>query len=368
MESEERVSAGPQAQVDAELPVTHEGAMASGKRPPVSGRQVFSTTIFVVTVLLALLIGLGIGYLIWGVNAPMATVLPMVMPDGHGGVVTAPAEARAAGSAAAASTIGPAASSLSEIATSLPQSYTLPIRYGALGPKLVQAGVIDLPAFVQVLRGSNDPLLPEEEAIVHDGSDARVTIDRNNAHFLLNFFWAVGLANRNALLRDGPLQQKSAGKVEQYASTGGWTLATKPIAAILGAVPLFDLTAAQQERLETVAGAVYRPCCGNSTAFPDCNHGMAMLGILELMAANDATAEEMFTAAKYLNTFWFPEQMAEVTAYFKLTQNTDYQAIDPKRMVGQDIASANGFQSVHQWLADNGQLIAPATGGASCGT
>ena len=76
-----------------------------------------------------------------------------------------------------------------------------------------------------------------------------------------------------------------------YASTGGWTLAAKPIMEVFASLPLIKLTAEQQERLQKVAEATYRPCCGNSTAFPDCNHGMAMLGMLELMAANDASEE-----------------------------------------------------------------------------
>ena len=49
---------------------------------------------------------------------------------------------------------------------------------------------------------------------------------------------------------------------------------------------------------ERAAPFVYRPCCDNATHFPDCNHGMAMLGLLELMAAQGASEEEMFAAAR----------------------------------------------------------------------
>jgi hypothetical protein len=48
----------------------------------------------------------------------------------------------------------------------------------------------------------------------------------------------------------------------------------------------------QQKRLEEVTIGVFRPCCDNPHAFPDCNHGMAMLGLLELMA-RDASVDEM---------------------------------------------------------------------------
>jgi hypothetical protein len=47
---------------------------------------------------------------------------------------------------------------------------------------------------------------------------------------------------------------------------------------------LIPLTAEQQALVEEVAAEIYRPCCNNSTLFPDCNHGMAMLGFLELLA------------------------------------------------------------------------------------
>lgn len=93
------------------------------------------------------------------------------------------------------------------------------------------------------------------------------------------------------------MQADGPDRIDQFASTGGWTLASKPIKTLVASLPLIDLTGSQQQRLQVVAENVYRPCCGNSTAFPDCNHGMAMLGVLELMAANDASEDEMFAVA-----------------------------------------------------------------------
>ena len=48
---------------------------------------------------------------------------------------------------------------------------------------------------------------------------------------------------------------------------------------------LIALTAEEQDLVNRVSLNIYRPCCNNPTYFPDCNHGMAMLGLLELMAA-----------------------------------------------------------------------------------
>jgi hypothetical protein len=249
----------------------------------------------------------------------------------------------------------------------MPQSYTLPISYGQLGPALVKAGVIDLPSFLRVLESSDNAHMPELKAIMTTGSDQPVTMNAANAHFLLNFFWAVGLANRNPILLEGPIQQHGAGKADQFASTGGWTLATKPVTEIMASLPLIELNAEQQKRLETVAAAVYRPCCGNSTLFPDCNHGMAMLAILELMAVQDASEDEMFEAAKYANAFWFPQQMAEAAAYLKLAENVEFAAAGARRIVGHDMFSATGIQTVHQWLAEHGHFAQPGGGGNVCG-
>jgi hypothetical protein len=66
------------------------------------------------------------------------------------------------------------------------------------------------------------------------------------------------------------------------------------------------------EQKTEVASKVYRPCCGNPTSFPDCNHGMALLGLLELMASQGATVDQMFTAAKQVNAFWLPDQTREL--------------------------------------------------------
>ena len=80
--------------------------------------------------------------------------------------------------------------------------------------------------------------------------------------------------------------QSSNGHFEKFSSTGGWTLAAKPITELYASLDLIPLTAEEQKMVEEVAAAVYRSCCNNSTFFPDCNHSMAMLGLLELMASH----------------------------------------------------------------------------------
>lgn len=249
----------------------------------------------------------------------------------------------------------------------LPGEYELPVSYGNLGPQLLAAGAIDFDRFVQVYEEAGQPLTEEQLNILKDGSDIPVVINRENAYFLLNFFWAVGLSNNNPLLKEGPMVERSDGNIETYASTGGWTLAAKPIADLYASAPLIPLTIGQQARLEEVAAAVYRPCCNNPTSFPDCNHGMAMLGVLQLLAAQNATPDEMFAAAKYLNAFWFPQQTAELALAFKVGKNQDFAEIDARELVGAGVSSSTGYRGVHQWLADNKLLPQTGGGGNSCG-
>lgn len=249
----------------------------------------------------------------------------------------------------------------------LPERYMFPVSPGNIGPQLLDAGAIDLDRFVQLYQNNGQPLTDEQMTLLTTGSDAPVEINRANAYFLLNFFWALGLTNKNSLLDAGPMVEYSDGNIEKFASTGGWTLATRPITELYSSTPIVQLTGPQQARLEEVARNVYRPCCNNHTAFPDCNHGMAMLGLLELMAAQDATEDQMFEAAKYANAFWFPQQSLEIALVFQHVKGQNFAQADSREFVGAGVASAAGYQAVHQWLADNNLLKQLPNSGNSCG-
>jgi hypothetical protein len=244
--------------------------------------------------------------------------------------------------------------------------YTLPVSYGNLGPQLMEAGVIDYDAFVSVMAQGGDALNNSQMDILKKGSDDQIVITAKNAHFLLNFFWAVGLANKNSILTKGSMVKYSDGQIDRFASTGGWTLATKPVTELYASMDMIPLTPEQQARVEEVASAVYRPCCNNHTLFPDCNHGMAMLGLLELMASQNASTDEMFKAAKYVNAYWFPQQTLEMATYFKANQKIDFVDADARLVVGKDYSSAAGASMVHQSLQSNGLLKETPSQGGNC--
>jgi hypothetical protein len=248
----------------------------------------------------------------------------------------------------------------------LPHTFLLPITYQDLGPRLVGAGAFTVEGFSEVLAKSGRPIAPRLGKILTEGSDEPIVFDHDTGQFLLNLFWAAGLTNNNPILRRGAMVERSEGRVEQFASTAGWTLASKPLSRLYSGSELFRLSAVQQARLEEAAAAIYRPCCNNPTSFPDCNHGMAMLGLLELMAQEGRSVEEMLEAAKMVNAFWYPEQSHLLALYYQARQGLNFVDIPAREAVSAAAFSGNGFGEVRAWMTASGTLQAPGGGGSSC--
>ena len=123
------------------------------------------------------------------------------------------------------------------------------------------------------------------------------------------------------------------------------------------------LTENQQALLEEASKAIYRPCCNNPTYFPDCNHGMAMLGLLELLAAQGADKAQLYKTALAVNSFWFPQTYLELAVYFS-EQGTDWSKVDPKLVLSQNYSSAQGYQTARTKIKS---LPKPPSGGGGCG-
>ena len=232
----------------------------------------------------------------------------------------------------------------------------LPVAWGDLGRQLVESGAIDREKFV-ALYGS---LSEEEKRLLEGNSSEQVRITRENAPYLLNLFWALGLANKNPILEDKEEMMNSEyGGAGGFASTGGWTLARGDSMEHYSAHSLVVLTEEQQALVEKISRGIYRPCCDNSTHFPDCNHGMAMLGLLELMASQGASEEEMWNSALAVNSYWFPDTYETIATYMK-GEGVEWSNVDPQEVLGYDYSSASGFARV-------AAEVAPRSGsGASC--
>lgn len=226
---------------------------------------------------------------------------------------------------------------------------TLPVRWGDLGRKMTAAGVIDEPQFTALYtqRGGLDATTL---SLLNSPDNGNLVITRENAGAILNLLWAFGLGNKNPILERGPMQDPQYGGAERFASTGGWTIARGNPMDHYSAHQFVPLTADQQSLVEKLAKNIYRPCCGNSTYFPDCNHGMAMLGLLELMASQGATEGEMYQAALAVNSYWFPDTYRTIARYFE-QKGTRWAAVDPREVVGAAYSSAQGYARIQTLTA-----------------
>lgn len=224
------------------------------------------------------------------------------------------------------------------------QGIVLPIEWRDLGAQMVSLGVID-PERFEELYVNQGGLGDQEKALLYGSDTDEVRMTPENAPVLLNLFWAFGLANENIILEEGPMQDEAYGGAQNFASTGGWTLAKGDAMEHYSAYNLVTLTSEQQELVERVAKNIYRPCCGNSTYFPDCNHGLAMLGLLQLLAVEGVTEDEMYRIALRVNAYWFPDTYLTIAKLFE-KRGLDWNDVDPKTVLGAEYSSASGFSRV----------------------
>lgn len=247
---------------------------------------------------------------------------------------------------------------------------TLPITWGDLGAKLVEVGAID-PVKLEVLYKDRGGFPAEYRKMIEKNSSEKVVITNWNSGYLLNLFWALGLANKNPILEDASEMMNPAYKgAENFASTGGWTLARGPSTGAgqgnamnhYNMHALMVLTYDQQAIVDRVSRNIYRPCCDNSTHFPDCNHGMAMLGLLELMASQGVNEQDMYATALSVNAYWFPDTYLTIAAYVQ-QKGIDWKDVSPKEMLGADYSSGSGYAKIYSQMATPRQ----GRGGGSCG-
>ena len=136
------------------------------------------------------------------------------------------------------------------------------LKWGDLGAKMVEAGVIDREKFPDFYNQKN------------------LEINSENSKVVLNTLWAFGLANKNPILENGPMMDPRYGGAGNFASTGGWTLAKGNAMDHYSMHRFIELTPKEQAFVEKTSKNIFRPCCSNPAYFPDCNHGMAMLGLM----------------------------------------------------------------------------------------
>ena len=220
----------------------------------------------------------------------------------------------------------------------------LPVVWGDMGSEMIKSGVIDANKFEAIYQGRGG-LNAQEKELLYGMSNGRLKINSENSGIILNLLWALGLGNKNNILENGEMTDPQYGGAGNFASTGGWTIASGNPMDHYSRHLFVVLTADQQALVDRVSRNIYRPCCGNSTHFPDCNHGMAMLGLLELMASQGVSENDMYKYALKVNEFWFPDNYATIDAYLK-TQGRSLETADPKEILGAEYSSITGYQNI----------------------
>ena len=249
------------------------------------------------------------------------------------------------------------------------QGVELPVVWGDLGARIASVGAVDAERF-KAMYEERGAFTDEYRTLLSGTSNGKLKITKENAGYLLNLFWALGLASKNPILDSGEMQNKAYGGAGNFASTGGWTLAASPATGSgqgdamehYSRHMFFALTPEQQALVDKISSGIYRPCCNNSTHFPDCNHGMAMLGLLELMASQGVSEANMWKTALSVNSYWFPDTYLTIASYMK-NKGVDWKDVNPQEILGINYSSASGYQKIAS------QVVKPSSqvGNGGCG-
>ena len=238
-----------------------------------------------------------------------------------------------------------------------PDGYSLPITWGDIGPKLIASGAIDPKQFTTANA--------EQAAILAGTSTKNIAITPENAHFVLNFLWALGLTNKSDVLSKGPMTTEvPKDQLANFASTGGWTLGTQPATKLFSSAEIIPLTPAQQALVMELAKNIFRPCCNNPTSMPDCNHGMAMLGLLELLASQNVPKSDILKAGLAFNSYWFPDTYVNAAVYLK-ERGTAWRDADPAELLSAKFSSGSGSQQISRAITTPRQSAPQGGGGCA---
>lgn len=233
----------------------------------------------------------------------------------------------------------------SVIAQVLPEEgFTIDAKWQDSVSKMVKAGVLDAKKLDDILtKRYGQPLTDEQKKLLtSDYSDEKLTINSKNAVFMMYILWTLAKHNDNSILHDSSFAQYFKDYDIGVGKTG------------YGDTKLIELTSEQQEIAKYAALNSYRPCCGNPTGHPDCSHGFSALGLIELMASQGYTKEQIFDAFVKFNSFWFPSTYIQDALYFKLAENKDWDNVDKELVAGKQYSSLSGAYAVKKYLQDLG--------------
>lgn len=244
------------------------------------------------------------------------------------------------------------------------EGFQTQITLGDVIPKMVQAGIID-PAKIENLYKNDKSTLQQMKQLLSQPSNTPLTINSSNTSWLLNLLWPLGLANK---MKVNEQSQVAGADVNNFASTGGWTLGKAESGGeYFNKYQILSLTKQQEQRVKMIADTIHRPCCNNSAFFQDCNHGSAMLGLVELGVKEGLSDGEIYKTALAFNSFWFPQNYMETALYFEKVKEQDWEEIDPKSILSKQYSSISGWMANVDTVARKIPGLIPTTqNGGSC--
>jgi hypothetical protein len=219
--------------------------------------------------------------------------------------------------------------------------FTTNVRWDGVVSRMIERGVLDPQLLEEILaKRYGQEMKPEWRAILA-GEDATLSIDSENAVFMMYVLWAMAKHNENQILSDSPFA-KYFTNYDIGVGLPGYN-----------DTPLLALSPEQQAVATRVAENAYRPCCGNSTAAPDCSHGYSALGLVQLMASQGFSEQEIFETFVQFNSFWFPETYIKNALYFKITEGTDWADVDKELVAGEEYSTLSGSYTAKNFLKTN---------------
>lgn len=215
----------------------------------------------------------------------------------------------------------------------------IPVAWGNLLNDLRLIGAVDPLLLNETLSKSQvESLTAEEYSLFYENSTRRIQLNSESKTFLLYVFWAFGLSNNNTIL-DG-----HAHMLGNQTSPVGITK--------YGSVNILKLTPEQQTLVEDVALNSYRPCCNAATIIPDCSHGFAALGFIELLASKEFSREEIFRNLLLFNTYMFTKQYIDIALYVE-EQDQSWAQVNATQILGYSHSSLEAYLTMKKYLAEN---------------
>lgn len=236
---------------------------------------------------------------------------------------------------------------------------------GVVVPRMVSHGIIDMTK-MDALYKERGGIPPELKQILTQASDMPLIVTKENANWLVNILWPLGLSNKMAINRRSPIVGKDIGNL---ASTAGWQLGkAKNGASYFNRYEFIPLTREQQQRVWRIATSTYRPCCDNSTFFQDCNHGSAALAAIQLGVAQGLSDDEIYRTLLAFNSYWFGPSYLETALYFNVVEGRDWSDLDPRVLLSRRYSTASGWnKNVHLHASKIPGLLPKAEDDEGCG-